>query len=447
MLNMNENHTNSLIRNSDTICFTDERKKVVSILAKVFSALDPEHILRKNAEDVVTSLRSGTRLFVIGFGKASLKMYAGVRPFTKDIAAYSGIIIPIGEDVVREYPELMLLRGNHPIPGNDTAASSRTLLDSIGTPDPDDVFIVLISGGGSALFEVPRKGITVEEIGEMAKCLMSSGADIGELNRVRHMMSEVKGGKLSKMLHPAEIHAFLISDVPGDDPQLIASGPLTRPNYDKSEVEEIVRKYSGTCPRIDEIYRQYPLEIPEAESFTEVHQEIILKNYDFVQEITRLLEASGEDAVSLQDPVAGDVQRVSMRLVETVRKLYADRRKPVWLVCGGETTATVHGSGIGGRNCELSLRVALRMEKDEEYLFASIGTDGIDGVSPAMGGITDTWFRNEVNDREINESLSSSDSYNLLNMYKSAIITGYTGTNVSDVFIIYYNGIGGGRTT
>lgn len=440
MWNMNDEYERLKIEDLEKLSNTENRGKLLRIVEHAFSRLDPEYLLQDYARDILYKGAEYGNVFVIGFGKASLKMYRGIRKQTSGISRYSGIIIPSGEHIDGEYPELEILRGNHPIPANDTLTSSKKIMESLGDLHEGDLVLVLISGGGSALFEIPEENFTMETIAETAKCLMNSGADIQELNAVRQAMSSVKGGKLARKLFPAEVHGLIISDVPGDDPSVIASGPLTKPAHDTDYLGRVLEKYRQYCrlPEKDEILKS-AVKI-EPRFFSRITTKLILKNSDFVNLFTDLLNGMGETVVSLPDPVTGDVVETAEWFADRMRKQYRISDGPVWIVGGGETTAKVIGNGTGGRNCELSLRVALNMEKDEKFLFASLGTDGIDGVSPAMGGITDSTLMSRISRDEILESLANSDSYTLLNKYNSAIITGYTGTNVSDIFILYYGG-------
>lgn len=438
MLNMSEFPDTFEVKNEKRIAVTENRKKIIDVLNQVFPELEPSKVSGNSVESILKENKDASNLYVIGFGKASLKMYEGARIFTSTKATYSALIIPEGEETASDYPELELLRGNHPIPGKETRESSEKLMSNMKEFGREDVVIVLISGGGSALFEVPAEGLTVEQIGETSKCLMSAGSDIRELNMVRHAMSAVKGGKLAEVLYPARIYSLIISDVPGDDLQMIASGPLTRPSYKPEELNGIIRKYSANCEMLSKMVKSR--EIPKKRFFSRVNNRIILRNSNFVDAIETGLMANNGRVIKIREPITGDVEEVAQFLAGKARNTYNTIGEPFWLVGGGETTATVHGKGIGGRNCELSVRFSKQMKKDEEFTFASIGTDGIDGVSPAMGGLTDNFFTDSTDDDEISESLDSSDSYSLLDRHNSAIITGYTGTNVSDIFILYYGG-------
>ena len=437
---MNDNSKELVIENADIISKTPQRRLIIEILKSAFSALDPEKTSAKFAESIIRDNPTMRNLYVIGFGKASLKMYGGIRKYTSRIAKYSGIIIPVGEDIGANYPELEILHGNHPIPGKDTKYSSEKLLNKIREHGADDVIMVIISGGGSALFEIPEEPYNIEQIGDLAGCLMRAGANIRELNIVRQSMSRVKGGKLAGILYPSRIYAPIISDVPGDSLEIIASGPLTPPSYESAELSAIIAKYESECSLLGKIKDNPSVMKTDSRYFSRIRSELILKNRDFVDRIASELENRGEQVFKIDDPVTGDVETVAMELAKTVRSRYETSKRNFWLIGGGETTAMVHGNGIGGRNCELSLRFALRMKNGEKFLFSSVGTDGIDGISPAMGGITDSWFNERTASSDIEKILENSDSYTLLHQNDSAIITGYTGTNVSDIFIIYYAG-------
>lgn len=439
MLNMKNSRDGLRVENLEEISFTREREILVSTISNTFRSLEPSEILKKHVERILNSHKKYRKIFVIGFGKACLSMYSGVRDITSSIAEYSGILIPEGEHYNNQFPELEVFYGTHPLTSELSEKSTRGLLENLRGHNSEDLIIVLISGGGSALFELPLPDIAMEDLGRISECLMKNGADIRELNIIRQSMSQVKGGKLASLLSPSHVEGLVVSDVPGDDLQLIASGPLTPPTYNNKDFEHVVKKYSSSCPDIQKL-RFSSEDSLESLNFSDIHTEVVLKNRDFVQSIENHLSNLGETAFSILDPITGDVGDVSRLLCEKARDLFSERQRPVWIVAGGETTVKVKGEGRGGRNCELSLRVAMEMNSSEEFMFSSVGTDGIDGVSPAMGGITDSWFVENTTGNEIIHSLENSDSYTLLKRKNSAIITGYTGTNVSDIFILYYNG-------
>ena len=429
------------IKNLKEISINGRRRGILEILPEVFDDMNPESACRRSIEQYREEIRNASRLHVLGFGKAAYDMYSGVRDAIEQRIATATIIIPEDQEIGKVYPELRILRGTHPYTGESTLKSSQAAMNALSDLHRDDLVLVLISGGGSALFEIPEDGISITDISEISRCLMNSDADIYDLNIVRSSISSVKGGKLAGRLFPARVLALVISDVVGDDLGIIASGPLQESRYTRKDLVSVLNKYREHCAQLLENVEKHGKagELPD-ENFERVESTIVLKNLDFVNAIAAKIAESEENVINLGSGINGDVDTVSALLTDIMRTVYSLRKSPFWFVAGGETTVNVTGSGTGGRNCELSLRVLDRMRKDERFLFMSIGTDGIDGTSPAMGGIVDTTTRNSINSDEIRECLQNNDSYNLLGKYRSAIISGRTGNNVSDVIIGFYDG-------
>ena len=428
-----------IIKNISSLAVTEPRKKILNAVEETMARLDPSGIVRQSlsffSEDIPEDVR------IIGFGKASARMMAGALEVLRE-PVYAGIIIPNGMEQPDLPGEVQVLRGSHPILDFSSIESTRKILSNMKDLSDSSVVIVLISGGGSALFELPVEGISVQDFASVSKCVMNSGGSIQELNGIRYTMSQVKGGKLARFLYPARVTALIISDVPGDDISVIASGPLVPPDMPENVLRENLERFSALCPDLARVKEKLDLNLPESYDgiFRKVQNRIILKNSDFVDSIANILKEDGSVVRVLYEPVTGDVHKVSEFFVETARTMYADLHRPFFLVAGGETTVTVNGNGIGGRNCQLSVMVSALFSRDEEFVFASLGTDGIDGVSPAMGGITDSAFRNRVTEKEVEASLDKNDTFTLLDKYRSAVISGFTGNNVSDIFICYYAG-------
>ena len=430
----------TIIRNISSLAVKEPGKKILNAVEETMGRLNPARIVRNFLsffpEDIIPE-----DVRMIGFGKASAKMMAGALEILPE-PVYAGIIIPNGMDQPDLPVKVQVLRGSHPILDSSSIESTRTILNRMKELTEESVVIVLISGGGSALLELPVNEISVQDFASVSKCVMNSGGSIGELNGIRYTMSQVKGGKLARFLYPARVTALIISDVPGDDISVIASGPLVPPDMPENVLRENIERFSALCPDLARVKDKLDLNLPESSDriFRKVQNRIILKNSDFVDSIANILREDGSVVRVLYEPVTGDVRKVSEFFVETARTMYADLHRPFFLVAGGETTVTVHGNGIGGRNCQLSVMVSALFSRDEEFVFASLGTDGIDGVSPAMGGITDSVFRNRVTENEVETSLNKNDTFTLLDKYRSAVISGFTGNNVSDIFICYYAG-------
>ncbi len=428
----------SLIRNRSSITGTEQRETLLSAIESTFSKMEPARRVEEAVGEDLKNYASGD-IYAIGFGKASLSMYRGLRHALSGKIRKAIITVPEGIEQTERWGELDLLHGTHPRVSEKSSISTGRILDLIGSLKKSDILVTLISGGGSALFEFPEEWITVTEMADISDCLMGNGADIKELNAIRIAMSQVKGGKLLTKTSAGRIYDFLISDVPGDDPALIASGPLIHPNIDKKRTLDIISKYKDNCPGLEKVSRNYSYFSPAPSEWDRVHTSIIEKNADFISAFMEKFTERGFPAISIGSGLSGDVVEISSWIAERIREIYKTEKKPFWYVGGGETTSRIVGKGKGGRNCELTLRVMQKFS-NEEFLFSSIGTDGMDGNSGAMGGIADNNLKNKVTDKEIEDSLSRSDSFTLLDRHSSAIITGFTGTNVSDIILGYYGG-------
>ncbi len=410
--------------NSEDICINERRSFIINIFKEAFDELDPEKLVKPYLAKV--NLSSYEKIFVIGFGKASMAMYAGIRNVLIGRLSYAGIIVPEDENVI-EYPELQILRGTHPYTSQASVDSSVELLSHVHA-GPKDLVIVLISGGGSSLFEIPEDGIDISFISEMSRKMMENGSDIYELNAIRSALSRVKGGKLAKMLYPARIISFIVSDVPGDDMSVIASGPLVKTKTDPRMVYEKYRsvldpkvQFFMDRSMIDDMY------------FRNVENLMILKNSDFVNLIYRKI---GKDCISLGSGIEANIDFLGTHLDTVLHDIHRMIGRPFWFVFGGETTVNVRGRGIGGRNLELCLRF-MKNTSFTDFLFVSIGTDGIDGSSPAAGGIVDGYEKGNLKDEDMEKAIDDNDSYTFLSKVHGSIMTGRTGTNVSDIIAGY----------
>ncbi|MGC8609433.1 MAG: DUF4147 domain-containing protein, partial [Thermoplasmata archaeon] len=226
------------IENESDIFITERRSFILNVLKETFDDLDPGSLVKSHLKGLDLSMYE--KIYIIGFGKASMAMYSGLREMALSKLAYAGIIVPTGE-TVSQYPELHILTGTHPYTSDLSVNSSMDLLSHV-RPGKDDLVIVLVSGGGSSLFEIPEDGIEISFIADTSKKMMDSGSDIYELNAIRSVLSKVKGGKLARILYPAKVQSFIVSDVPGDDISVIASGPLVRLKNDPRLVYEKYKK-------------------------------------------------------------------------------------------------------------------------------------------------------------------------------------------------------------
>jgi len=328
--------------------------------------------------------------------------------------------------------------------------SSQLLLNYlVENVNSNDIVIVLISGGGSALFEIPEEGISLDDIAWISRELMKRGADIIELNTVRKRFSKVKGGKLLKYIKARAVVSLIISDVVGDRLDIIASGPTAPDETTFRDVYSILLKYG--------LWRELPEKIkklvekglmgevqdtlkPGDPLFNKTRNIIIASNNNVLEAVASKARSSGYNTLiftSMLEGEAREVGRVLGSIIKSIHTYSIPVSKPAILLAGGETTVTVRGSGIGGRNQELCLSLALIIKKLKNTVAVCMGTDGIDGVSPAAGAIIDDFTIQEAVAMGLNpiEYLNNNDSYTFFSQLKRAIITGYTGTNVNDLFI------------
>ncbi len=404
------------------------RDWILGAIERAFESNDPREkvieFLRKKVD-----LEIEGNLYVIGFGKAAKGMYKGTVDYFGERISMAIIIVPFAKDEILEYP---YLPGNHPLPSAETLESSKKLLNEIRGLKEDDLVLALISGGGSSVFEILRGNLEIERYNEVVRCLMENGANISEINAIRYLFSEVKGGGLLKYTHPAKVIGLIISDVPGDNEDVVASGPTAKPPS-SDQITQTLKKYVGVCniPAVE-------VERAGIRSMAENH--IILRNSDFVNSVFAGMRSPNLKGINLGSGIEGSTEYVATLLVERMRNEFKLAGSPIFIVGGGETSTRLRGSGIGGRNLELALRVLMLMDEKEGFAFASIATDGIDGSSKAMGAIVDSGSYEYLSKPFIQENLSRSNSLEPLEISRDVIFTGPTGNNVADLFVGYYRG-------
>jgi len=307
--------------------------------------------------------------------------------------------------------------------------------------------ICLISGGGSALMPLPAEGITLSELQEITQLLLKSGATIQEFNAVRKHLSAVKGGQLARAAYPARVVSLIISDVVGDRLDTIASGPTYPDATTYSDVLAVFKKYKlekKAPPRIiTRLINGVKGVIPETpkvgeECFRNAYYKIIASNTDALAAGAEVGRAHGLNVHILTTTMQGEAGEVGEYLSRVAREVYETERpiqRPALLLLGGETTVTVKGEGIGGRNQELVLSAALGIAGLKTTTIASFSTDGIDGPTDAAGAVADgfTIQRAEQLGLDPTSYLENNDSYHFFKELGDLLITGPTGTNVMDV--------------
>jgi len=377
------------------------------------------------------------RVIVIGAGKASAAMARAVEQHWR--GPLSGLVVTRSGYAVR-CERIEIIEGSHPVPDASSLRAAERIRDSVRGLSGDDLVLCLISGGGSALLTLPLEGLTLEHKQALNRALLRSGASIGEMNCVRRHLSGIKGGRLAAAAHPARLVTLVISDVPGDDPIDIASGPTVG--------------YPTTCADALAVLERYRIEVPEPvrAALTSGRGESVKPDDPRLQGIaTRListpqmaLEAAasvargfGVEAAILSDRLEGESRDVGKTLAGIALQVAARGQPfapPCVLLSGGETTVTVRGDGRCGRNVEFLLALAVALGGHERIHAIAGDTDGVDGAEEIAGAYVgpDSLERARALGLSGRTSLERNDGHGFFRALGDSIITGPTFTNVND---------------
>ncbi|MDK1376498.1 MULTISPECIES: glycerate kinase [unclassified Sinorhizobium] len=376
------------------------------------------------------------RCIVVGAGKASAAMAAAVDAAWPDVELSGVAVTRYGHAVPAGRIEI--IEASHPVPDAMSVEAGRRALSAVQTLGAEDLVIALFSGGGSSLLVAPAGDLTLEDKQEVNRRLLASGASISEMNTVRKHLSRVKGGKLARAAHPARVMTFVISDVPGDDPAIIASGPTISDNTTLADAREILGRYSiPLSPRLRTFVNGKD-QLAEATPFSsEVHMIATpLMALDAAAEIAR---QAGFIPLLLGDALEGEAREMGKVLggiAASVRNKGAPVQPPAVLLSGGEGTVTLHSKsdGRGGRNTEFSLALGAALQGMPNTYAIAADTDGIDGVEDAAGAVItpSTLSRGMSAGLDAHDALARHDSYTYFKTIGDLLVTGPTLTNVND---------------
>jgi glycerate-2-kinase len=383
---------------------------------------------------------------IAAIGKASVPMaQAAIRilgqPSKKGKVRSAIALAPVRKASVRN--GLRILPADHPVCGPNTLKSSRLLLKTLSQAGPDDTVLFLISGGGSAMFEVLPDAVSLKDYQALVSFLLKSGADISELNAVRSACSLVKAGRTLSFLRCKSIRTLILSDVIGDDPKIIASGPTIPAKSSLKTALRVVSKYhiplSLFIRTIGKIKKRHASQNQSRSPISTA--EIIGSNRIALEASRKNAEQMGYKTRILTYCLAGEARDAGRWLAKETRKILAKRKshdKPVCLLAGGETTVTVKGTGTGGRNQELSLAFLNQGPWPENVSFLSAGTDGIDGFTKSAGAFVTARVIRKAQKAGLDASayLDNNDSHTFFRKADGLFDTGPTGTNVMDIQIV-----------
>lgn len=382
------------------------------------------------------------RTVVIGAGKASAQMAAAFEDAWGE--PVSGLVVTrYGHGCPTRWVEVAEAR--HPLPDAAGHAAAIRLMQIVQGLDPDDLVVALISGGGSALLPAPGPGMTLADEEAVTRLLLASGMPISGMNQVRNELSAIKAGRLAALAAPARIVTLIISDVPGDDPALIASGPTVPRASAREDVRALVRDYRLHLPpaaaRLLASEQNLPPK-PDDPRFARNSVTIIASAARSLEAAAVFAEDQGIVVKILSDSLEGESRDVARTLAAIAREINANGRpftRPVLLLSGGETTVTLRGNGRGGRNAEFLLAFALAVEGVQGISALAADTDGIDGSEANAGALADGTSAHRMRMAGIDpaSALASNDAYTAFEKVGGLLITGPTGTNVNDFRAIW----------
>lgn len=404
--------------------------------------IDPPRLLRDLFEVAVATAdpmrvvaahlppRPVGRVVVIGAGKASARMAEAVE------AAWG----PCDGVIVTRYGHERPLRGvrvmsaAHPVPDAAGVAATRAILDAVAGLGPDDLVLALISGGASALLVAPSVALADKQAVNAA--LLASGAPIGQINVVRKHLSRVKGGQLAAACHPARLWALMISDVPGDDPAVIGSGPTVAEASTGADAQAVLDRWGiATSPALRATLAASTVVAPGDARLARVENRVIAAPAQSLSAAAAHARAAGCDADILGDALEGEARDLAVSHARLALARQAGLRRPLVLLSGGEVTVTRHqggrGDGIGGPNAEYALALAVALEGAPGIWAMAGDSDGVDGAAEVAGAIItpDTLARGP----DAAAALAAHDAHRYFARLGDQIVTGPTLTNVNDI--------------
>ncbi|WP_092426616.1 glycerate kinase type-2 family protein [Devosia crocina] len=377
------------------------------------------------------------RTIVIGAGKASAQMARALELAWP--GELSGLVVT-RYGYAEKCERIEIVEAAHPVPDQAGHVAARRLEDLVSGLGADDLAIALISGGGSALLPAPAPGLTLEDEQAINRALLASGAPIGVMNLIRNQFSTIKGGRLAARAAPARVATLVVSDVPGDDPALVASGPTLPINGSRAEARRLAALYRLDLPEAAQrLLESEDNPAPRADDpvFAQNSSATIASAALSLQAAAEHARASGIAAAILSDAIEGEARDVALVHAAMAREVQLRDQpfaRPVVLLSGGETTVTLRGKGRGGRNGEFLLSLAIALDGAEGITALAGDTDGIDGSEDNAGAFVDGSSARRMREAGIDPqaALANNDAYGAFEAIGDLFVTGPTGTNVND---------------
>ena len=433
------------------------RNSALTIFRAALDAADPRLAIHRamqrdgnmlRVHNVEYDLARVRRMFVIGCGKASAAMAQAVEQILGDRIDASGIVVKYGH--IASLHKTQLYEAGHPLPDENSLRGTQKILDVLAPATQDDLVVCLISGGGSALLELPVAGVSLDDMRAMTDVMLRAGATINELNTLRKHLSQVKGGQLARRANGAQIVSLILSDVLGSPLDTIASGPTAPDSTTFVDAWNVIQQ-RGVREKLPAVIVRHLergckneiADTPKANDslFARVQNVIIADNTIACDAAIRSAQSLGFNTLFLTSYLQGEASQVAKTFAAIAKEICATNRpiaKPACIIAGGETTVTVRGNGVGGRNQELVLSAAIEIAGIAGVVVLSGGTDGNDGPCDATGAVADstTVARAVEIGKDARAFLANNDAYNFFKPLDDLIITGPTNTNVNDVTLL-----------
>lgn len=419
------------------------KKHALQIFRTALDAADPQHAAMRHLRSDGRVLIAGRqrykltdidRIFVIGAGKASAAMASAVERLLGRRITDGFVNVPDG--VTARVRRLKLHEARHPLPDERGVEGAHRIAEIARGAGERDLVLCVISGGASALMPMPVSGLALEQKQAITRALINGGATIRELNTVRKHLSAIKGGQLAAMAYPARVLTLILSDVIGDDLDVIGSGPTVPDRSTAADAQEVLRKYGVDAPHVmHETPKQGDARLSRVQNL------IVGSNRLAIDAAAEKARELGYKPLVLSTFIEGETRDVAMMhaaIVKEIRRSGRPMRAPVCVLSGGETTCTVRGAGSGGRNQEFVLAAAIALSGMPDTVIFSGGTDGLDGPTDAAGAIADGETVGRATDLGLDARtfLADNDSYHFFAPLNGLVKTGPTGTNVMDVRLI-----------
>jgi len=454
---------------------TEQRAMARDILSAALRAVDPAEAVHRYMRRDGDHLRIGQKsydlssldhIYVVGAGKAGATMAAAAEAILGERLTAGWVNTKYGHRLVgaplslsqdsrtevgdRDQSRLIIHEAGHPVPDNNGVQGTREIIKLIAQAGERDLVLCLISGGGSALMIAPAAGLTLTDKQAVTRLLLACGATINELNCIRKHLSAIKGGQLARLAHPAQVATLILSDVVGNPLDVIASGPTVPDTTTFGDAWKILEGYDliDKVPPAVRLHLEKGLKGEIADTpksgdpiFSRVDNLVIGSNDLAAQAAVERARQLGLHAMLLSTYVEGEAREVARVLAGIVREMDASGHplpRPSCIVVGGETTVTVRGTGLGGRNQELALAAAMKIAGLKDVLILACGSDGTDGPTDAAGAIADGETVARARSRGLDPAayLANNDSYHFFQALGDLVVTGPTGTNVNDLTLL-----------